>query len=135
MAVLPEIDAVNEAYWTGGGEGKVMLSHCPDCERFIHPPERICPYCLGRDVAPRAVPGEATVYSFTINHQPWLPDMEVPFAIVVADIDAAPGVRITARLATDDLDGVAIGQKLAMDFEQVEDVRLPFFRRIEDVAR
>lgn len=135
MAVLPEIDMINEAFWTKGRDGKIMIVHCPDCERFIHPPERICPNCLGRNVAPRAVSGDATIYSFTINHQPWLPDMAVPFALVVADIDAAPGVRITARLETDDLAEIAIGQKLRMDFEEVEDIRLPFFRSAQEAAQ
>lgn len=135
MAVLPEINMVNEAFWTKGRDGKVMIAHCPDCERFIHPPERICPNCLCRNVAPRAVPGDATIYSFTINHQPWLPDMAVPFALVVADLEAAPGVRITARLETDDIADIAIGQKLTMDFEEVQDICLPFFRSTQEAAR
>lgn len=135
MPVLPEIDTVNEAFWTQGHDGQVMIAHCPDCERFVHPPERICPHCLGRAVKPHAVSGDGTIYTLTVNHQPWLPDMEVPFAIVVADIDAAPGVRITARLETGDIEQLAIGQKVVMDFEEIEDVRLPFFRSAVEAGR
>ena len=68
---------------------------------------------LPRLPIPRAEPVEITsaghVYSFTVNHQRWLPDLEVPFAIVLVEFAEHPGVRVPGRLRGCHLDEVAIG--------------------------
>lgn len=127
MRVLPQLSPENTAFWTGGEHGALMIGHCPDCDASIHPPELICPHCLSRNVAPRQAKGTGTVYSYTVNHQPWTPDMEVPFIIVVVDLDGESGVRLTARLRGLEPDAVAIGLRVRVAFEPVEDVWLPFF--------
>lgn len=121
MRALPEITTENEAFWTGGKGGELCITFCNDCAAAIHPPQIICATCLSRNVGPRAVAGTGTVYSYTINHQPWLPDMPVPFAIAVVDVDGAPGVRVTAQVITDDPEAVRIGQRMRVRFQNVED--------------
>ena len=130
MPALPELTPENTAFWTGGERGELRIAFCADCERAIHPPQVICPHCLSERVEPRAVAGSGTVYSFTVNHQPWLPDMEVPFALAVVDLDGAPGVRVTARVIEADPDSVRIGQRMQIAFRQVEDVWLPEWRSL-----
>lgn len=105
-----------------------MIAFCDTCRLAIHPPQVICPACQARSVSPQAVAGTGTVYTFTVNHQPWLPDMEVPFAIAVVDLDGAPGVRVTAPVATDDPDSIRIGQRMTIGFEASGDVWLPIWR-------
>lgn len=122
---LPELTPENTAFWTGGERGELMIAHCDDCAAAIHPPQIVCPACLSRNVAPRAVAGTGMVYTFTVNHQPWLPDMQVPFALAVVDVDGAPGVRVTAPVLTDNPDGVHIGQRMQIRFEAAGDVWLP----------
>jgi uncharacterized OB-fold protein len=53
--------------------------------------------------------GTGTVYSLTVNRQPWMPGLEVPFAVVLVDLDEHPGVRIVGRLRGTDPDGARIG--------------------------
>ena len=65
------------------------------------------------------------MYSFTINHQPWAPDMKVPFALAVVDVDDAPGVRVTAEVVNADPESIAIGQRMRITFLNVENVWLP----------
>ena len=69
--------------------------------------------------------GTGKVYTFTVNHQPWLPDMAVPFALAVVDVDGAPGVRVTAPVSTDQPETVQIGQRMQIRFEPSGDVWLP----------
>ena len=102
-----------------------MIAFCGDCDVAIHPPQLVCPVCLSHQIASRAVVGTGTIYTFTINHQPWFPDMKVPFAIAVVDIDGAPGVRVTAPVACYDPSTVQIGQRVTIGFEQSGDVWLP----------
>ena len=129
MRVKPEITPENAAFWSGGKNGQLMIAMCEDCSAAIHPPQIICPACHSRDVSAQPVAGSGTIYSYTINHHPWLPDMQVPFAIAVVDVDGAAGVRVTGQLRTDDLDTIQIGQKVIVDFDPVdEDIFIPFWR-------
>ncbi|MEY4239000.1 MAG: hypothetical protein RL339_1601 [Pseudomonadota bacterium] len=134
MRPLPELTAENTAFWTGGERGELMIAFCSDCDKAIHPPQLLCPTCQSQAVVTRAVAGTGAVYSFTVNHQPWLPDMAVPFAIAVVDVDDAPGVRVTAPVACDDPDSVQIGQRMVIGFEPSGDVWLPLWSPLEGAA-
>ena len=104
------LDAQNRAFWTGGSEGKLYIAKCNDCGGFIHPPREICRHCQSENVAPFAVSGNGRIDTYTVNHQKWAPDMEVPFVIARISLDAsgpaiakgpvpivgAPGFLITA---------------------------------------
>jgi uncharacterized protein len=131
MPALPELTPESTAFWTGGERGELRIAFCLDCEHAIHPPQAVCPRCLSDRVTPRAVPGTGKIYSFTVNHQPWLPDMAVPFALAVVDVDGAPGVRVTARMIGGDPGGVRIGQRVQVAFRQVDDVWPPEWRPAE----
>jgi len=125
MRPLPELTPENRAFWTGGAEDKLMIAFCKDCTAVIHPPQLVCPKCWSEAIDSRAVSGTGTVYSFTINHQPWAPDMKVPFALAVVDVDDAPGVRVTAEVVNADPESIAIGQRMRITFLNVENVWLP----------
>lgn len=125
MQPLPELTAENTAFWTGGERGELMIAFCQDCSKAIHPPQLLCPACHSQAVAPRAVAGTGTVYTFTVNHQPWLPGMKVPFALAVVDLDDAPGVRVTAPVVTGDPASVRIGQAMRIGFEPRGNIWLP----------
>jgi uncharacterized protein len=124
---LPELTAESTPFWIGGERSELMIAFCDDCAWAIHPPQLICPACLSRSVSPRAVAGTGTVYTFTVNHQPWLPGMKVPFALAVVDVDGAPGVRVTAPVETADPGTVHIGQRMRIGFEQSGEVWLPLW--------
>jgi uncharacterized OB-fold protein len=126
-APLPVLTADTEAFWTGGSRGVLLIQRCGGCAAYIHPPSPICPYCHCREVAPVAVSGKATVASFTINHQKWLPGMRVPFAIAVVALAEQEDVHLTTNIVNTPLDSVHIGQKLRVLFEQHGDVWLPLF--------
>ncbi|MET0376102.1 MAG: OB-fold domain-containing protein [Rhizorhabdus sp.] len=131
IRILPDLTPENTAFWTGGERGELMIAHCDACDHAIHPPELICPICLSRSVTARPAAGTGTIYSFTINYQPWLPNLPVPYALAVVDLDGEPGVRLTAQLLEVEPDSVAIGQKVRVTFTQAEDVWIPEFRRVE----
>lgn len=125
MRPLPEFTPENTAFWTGGADGKLMIAFCDCCAHAIHPPQLICPQCWSEKVAFRPVSGTGTVYTCTVNHQPWMPDMPVPFALAVVDVDDAPGVRVTAQVVGADLQDVAIGQRMQVTFLNIDDVWFP----------
>ncbi|MBK5123965.1 OB-fold domain-containing protein [Burkholderia sp. R-69980] len=125
--VLPELNELNRAYWTGGASGTVQIMRCTACSRYIHPPAPICPACLTKFPVPTAVSGTGKVISFTVNHQAWYPDLAVPFVLAIIELDEQPGLRVTANIVRCAPKSVRIGLPVSVLFEQHEDVWLPLF--------
>ena len=124
---LPEITPETQAFWTGGASGRLRITACGACDLRIHPPQAMCPRCLSREVTPRDASGMGTIYSFTVNHQAWMPGLATPYVIAIVDLEDQPGVRLTAEIVGDTT-RVAIGRKVEVDFEGHDDVHIPVFR-------
>jgi uncharacterized OB-fold protein len=127
---LPRLDSDNRFFWTSGADGKLRFLQCGVCATFVHPPRPVCPHCLSEDVKPAAVAGTGIVDTFTINHQKWRPDLEVPFVIARVAIDGAPGVILTSNIVGCAPDQVEFGDKVKVTFEQQDDVWIPLFEKV-----
>lgn len=130
--VLPTVDPQNRQFWTSGVEGRLCIERCADCGTWIHPPTGFCYSCHSSSVQPTAVSGRGTIYSFTINHQPWFGDIG-PYCVVLVDLEegsATQPLRITSNLLGTDPDDVAIGMPVEVFFLHCDDVWLPQFQQI-----
>jgi uncharacterized OB-fold protein len=129
--ILPELTARNRHFWTGGGRGELTFLRCNACAKWIHPPIPICPECHSKDLAPRAVSGRATVHTYSINHQPWMPGPAVPFVVAIVEIEEDPSVRLTTNIVGCRPEDVRIGMPVRVTFEHHADpqgdVWLPLF--------
>jgi uncharacterized OB-fold protein len=128
---LPELDDTNRHFWTGGAEGELRFLRCQDCGHYLHPPKPRCPVCYGERIEPEAVSGDATVASFTINFQSWLPDMEVPFVVAIVEFPEQPSMRLTTNIIGCVPEDVRVGLPVHVVFEEHEDVWIPFFQPLE----
>jgi uncharacterized OB-fold protein len=128
--VLPRLDPDNTFFWTSGEDGKLRFLRCATCGYYVHPPAPICPRCLTRSVAPEAVSGRATVASFTINHQPWMPTYDPPYVIALVEIEEQPSVRLMTNIVDCAPDDVVIGMAVEVTFEHNDDVWIPLFRPV-----
>lgn len=124
---LPAIDDDNRAFWTGGGNGALMIARCSDCRFYIHPPTGFCPACEGRNVKPERVSGRGKVYSFTVNYKAWLPGLPVPYVLALVELEEQAGLRLPTNIVGCDCGDVAIGMKVAVRFESVGDLHVPLF--------
>ena len=127
---LIKLDKNNRAFWTGGREGRLQICRCGDCGVFFHPPGEICSHCTSENVGPRAVAGTGTIDSFTINHQKWAPDMDVPFVIARVALDDAPGVILTTNIVNGPVEAVEVDDPVRVLFEEQDGVWYPLFERI-----
>jgi uncharacterized OB-fold protein len=129
--VLPELTPRNRHFWTGGEHGELRILRCNACGQWIHPPYPLCPACHSKDLAPRAVSGRATVHTFSINHQPWMPGPEVPFVVAIVTLEEDPSVRLTTNIVGCRPEEVRIGMPVRAVFEHHPDERgdvwLPLF--------
>jgi hypothetical protein len=127
IRLLPRLDPDNEFFWTAGRDGVLRFLRCRSCRQYIHPPVPRCPECLSDDLGPEAVSGRATVHSFTVNHQQWIPGSD-PYVIGLVSIDEQPDVRLMTNLVDCEPHDDLVGSPVEVVFEQNDDVFLPLFR-------
>jgi uncharacterized OB-fold protein len=136
--VLPAVTPENEHFWRGGAEGELRFLRCDDCGTWIHPPQPRCPSCLSKQVVPRAVSGRGTVLTYTVNHQPWYPNLDPPYVVAIVELPEQPGLRLTTNLVGISPDEVAFDMPVRVVFEEYPDPRgnvwLPFFEPDPDAA-
>ncbi len=129
--VLPDLSESTREFWTGGAHGELRFQHCDACGVIQHPPSPICFACHSKRLAWKPVSGRATVASFTINHQPWMPGPPLPWIIAIVEIEEDPKVRLTANLVNIAVEQVAIDLPVRAIFEHHPDpegdVWIPLF--------
>ena len=126
---LPALTAETRAFWTGGGEGELRIHRCAACTRYFHPPQPVCPNCSSRDVAPTAVSGRGKVVSFTINHQPWTPELSEKYVVAIVELEEQAGLRFLSNVVGCPPEAVEVGMAVKVTFEQVEEIWIPLFER------
>lgn len=124
---LPPADGPTGFFWTMGADGRLRFQQCAACGYYIHPPTSYCPQCGGRDTAPAAVSGRATLYSFTVNHQPWDGD-DAPYVVAIVELAEQDGLRLMTNIVDVEPDEVYIGMPLEVTFEDHSPIHLPLFR-------
>ncbi|MCP5403618.1 MAG: OB-fold domain-containing protein [Novosphingobium sp.] len=124
---LPALDLDNEAFWTGGKNGELLINRCDDCGYYVHPPTGFCPSCESRDVRPQPVSGRGEIVTMTVNYRAWFPDIPVPYVVAMVAIEEQQDVRLITNIVDCDPLSVEIGDKVRVRFEQVEDLWIPLF--------
>lgn len=124
---LPDLSQSGSAFWTGGARGELRIGWCPACRRHLHPARETCDGCGGAELEFTPIDGKATLLSFTVNHQPWLSGVPVPYVIGIVAPNAAPRVHLTTNIVDCAPERLAIGMPVAVRFERCDDVWLPVF--------
>ncbi len=128
--MLPRVTERNAHFWRGGAEGELRFLRCRGCRTWVHPPAPICPQCLEKDLAPEAVSGRATVATFTLNHQPWVPAPDHPYAIAIVELPEQTGLRLMTNIVNCPPEDVHIGMPVRVVFEERDDVFVPLFEPV-----
>lgn len=129
--ILPRLDDRNRGFWTSGADGTLRFLRCEDCGYYNHPPTPLCPRCHSKRQSYTAVSGRATLHTFTVNHQAWMPGPELPYIIAIVEFPEQEGLRLTTNLVNCAIDDVRIGMTVRVTFEHHPDpdgdVYLPMF--------
>ena len=125
---LPAIEPDTKAYWEACRDGRLAMLRCEDCRWIVHPPRPVCSRCRSRRVALRDLSGRATVVTYTVNHQRWMPGLEVPYVIAIVELAEQRGLRLTTNLVNLAPDAVTIGMPVRVLFRKMTDeISLPIF--------
>jgi uncharacterized protein len=125
---LPVVNDMNAYFWRGGEDGRLHIMQCGDCAVWFHPYQSMCRECRSTNVAPQPASGRGTVLSVTINHQPWFPHVPVPYAVALVELDERGPVRLVSNMAEVPVDEVVPGMKVAVHFEQHDEIFIPLFK-------
>ncbi len=117
IGVPPTVTEETAPFWAAAAEGRLVAERCSACGAESFPPRGICRACRGRVMTLAEITGRGRVYSFTVNYQRWLPGLEVPYAIVLAEFPGHPGVRVAGRLRGCPPEEAAIGMEVEIGFE------------------
>jgi uncharacterized OB-fold protein len=130
---LPTLTDATRAFWTGGASGELLVQRCVDCRRWVHPAGEGCPTC-GGELRPEPVSGRGTVFTFTVNHQQFNPDVALPYVIAIIELDEQADLRIPTNLIGIELSELRCGQPVQVLFERhaagAEAVYVPVFEPI-----
>ncbi len=117
VGIPPAVTEETAMFWDAAAAGRLVVERCASCGAESFPPRGMCRSCRGRVMVPAEITGPGVVYSFTVNYQRWLPDLPVPYAIVLVEFPGHPGVRVAGRLRGCPADQVAIGLAVDVGFE------------------
>lgn len=125
----PRVTEINRFYWEAGREGVLKIMRCQQCKTWLHPAQPVCRNCLSEDVAPEATAGIGTIFSMTVNHQAWVPGLQVPYVVARVALDDVDGVLLTTNIVGEGALDSAIGDRVAVCFEEQDGIWFPLFTR------
>ena len=91
-------DTVSTPYWQGALSGSLILQRCGHCGRVRHYPRVLCEACWSFEVEHFESAGLGTIYSWTVAHHAFSPDVAADVPYVLATVELAEGVRVLGRL-------------------------------------
>jgi len=124
--MLPPITDVNRPFWTGGERGQLLIQRCESCRRWVHPPSTTTHECGGA-LVPEPVSGTGTIFTFTVNEQPFHPDVPPPYVIAIIVLDEQDDLRLPTNIVHCDPAALECGQPVRVVFEPNGELHVPVF--------
>jgi uncharacterized OB-fold protein len=118
-----------QPFWDGCDAGELRIQRCLDCDRAYFYPRPVCPACGSARVEWFTASGDATLYSYVINHRP-APgfEAEAPYAIAVVQLSEGPRMMTNITGIPNTPEHLTLDMPLSVTFEPRGDVSVPLFR-------
>ena len=127
----PVPDEDSAQFWRALDDGRLMVSRCQDCRRWLQPPLERCPSCWGRTEYEQ-VAGTGEIYSFIVVHQPAIPGYrdQLPYTVGIVELDEQAGLRLPGRVIGIDPGDVKVGLRVAAEVQDLPggDFKIAVFR-------
>ncbi len=117
--VRPSINRDNAYFFEGTSAGELRIQRCNACGALRHPPGPVCPECHAMDRGYVLAAGTGRIYSFIEHHAPQVPGKKLPLMLAVVELDE--GVRMIGELRGTTIDEVAIGQRVRVGFNRIDE--------------
>ncbi len=124
----PEPTPETQPFWDGCAAGELRIQRCLDCGKPYFYPRPVCPSCGSTNVEWFTASGDATLYSYVINHRP-APGFEddAPYAIAVVQLAEGPRMMTNIVGVPNTPEHLVLDMPLRVTFEARGEVQLPLF--------
>lgn len=95
-APVPDRDSA--PWWEAVARGELLLQRCGACGVPRFPARALCNRCRSRETAWTPARGTGRVYSWIVNHQRFMPDLPVPYAVVCVRLDEGEDILMYGNL-------------------------------------
>ncbi|HUO49870.1 MAG TPA: Zn-ribbon domain-containing OB-fold protein [Acidimicrobiales bacterium] len=132
---VPAASAETIGWWEAAAAHRLVVQRCTDCGTTRHPPGPLCPACRSARAELAELPGTGSVYTYTVVHQAFIPQLadRVPYVVAAVDLDGAGGARLVTDLVDVAPEDVHVGMRVAVAWEDMgPELALPRFRPIEE---
>jgi hypothetical protein len=93
---------------------------CDKCGKVFFPPRLVCNGCRGREFSKVILAQAGVVETFTVIHiAPTGFSGQAPYAVGIIKLD--DGVRLTAQIVDAELDKLAVGDRVKLEFRRIQD--------------
>jgi uncharacterized OB-fold protein len=125
---VPVIDDHDtKGFFAAAQRGAIAVLRCAACEAVVHLPLPRCPRCSSLSLDWHDVRPTGRIHSFTRVVHPTHPAFEVPYTVVLIELDDEPTVRLLGHLPG--TPEVQIGQNVEATFDDVRgEVVVPQWR-------
>lgn len=127
MTTLPSLfDPVEKSFHEGACRGELLIPYCMSCAQPHWYPRPICPHCGHQETVLKPSAGLGNIYALTRLRQKDAP----PNTLIYVELDE--GITLLSRLIEDEAEHARIGQRVQVDFLQLEPGHcLPVFKQIK----
>ncbi len=126
---LPKINKIDQPFWKGAAEGKLLIQKCRACEKLQFFPRVVCTGCFSCELDWVQAKGEGKVHSFSWVFVPRNPAFKDEVPICYANIILDEGVIFESRIVGTNPQTVKTGAKVRVVFQQTAspEIKLPVF--------
>ncbi len=122
----PAVTQDNAFWFEGARQHTLLIQHCTSCGTLRHPPLPGCAVCGSLEWDAVEASGNGTLFSYVVVHYPQVPSFGYPLPIGLIELEE--GTRLVANLEGMELESIAIGMPLRVEFvDYDEELSLPVF--------
>lgn len=71
--------------------------------------------------------GRGVIVGLTVNYQPWIKGVEVPYLVALVELEEQSDLRLMTNMPRTAIGDASIGMKVKVFFEQNGDIYVPLF--------
>ena len=117
----PTMDPDSKIYWDSANDKKLMVQYSIETEEYFLYSKQLTNAANSNKIEWRQVSGKGEIYSFTIVYAPAGPAFKEDTPYIVASIKLDEGARIISNILTNEIEKVAIGNRVKVVFEKQND--------------
>jgi uncharacterized protein len=132
---IPERTPETKPYWDAAARGELCIQRCVTTGKYFFYPRPYSPYVPGGAVEWVTVSGDATLYSYNINHRP-APGFEdeAPYAIAVVELAEGPRMMTNIVGIENTPENLVLDMPLKVTFQDRDGFAVPVFTPAEVTA-